>query len=248
MIGSTVAHFKIIEKLGEGGMGVVYKAEDTQLKRFVALKFLSEKLTESEHSRERFRNEARATSPLDHPNICTIHEICETESGQLYFAMGYCEGETIKQKIKKGELKLKKALDYAVQIAQGMSEAHGRRIIHRDIKPANLMVTKNDVVKILDFGISKVQHFDLHTKTGAVFGSSWYMSPEQATGQPLDHRTDIWSFGISLYEMFTGKTPFQGEQPAAILNGILNKEVPQGCLKLDWPKAIQETETNAVGL
>jgi serine/threonine protein kinase len=226
MIGSTVAHFKIIEKLGEGGMGAVYKAEDIELKRFVALKFLLEKFTESRGARERFRNEARATSPLDHPNICAIHEICETESGQLYFAMAYCEGETIEKKIKKGPLKLKEALDYAIQIALGLSEAHGRGIVHRDIKPSNLMVTKNDVVKILDFGISKVRHVDLHTKTGAVFGSLWYMSPEQATGTTLDQRTDIWSFGVSLYEMLTGRTPFQGEHEGTILNGILNEEAP----------------------
>ena len=144
----------------------------------------------------------------------------------MYFAMAYCEGETIEKKIKKGELKLKKALDYAIQVAQGLSEAHKRQIIHRDIKPANLIVTKKDVVKILDFGISKVRHFDLHTKTGAVFGSLWYMSPEQATGKTLDHRTDIWSFGVSLYEMFTGQMPFQGEHEGTILNNILNQEAP----------------------
>ena len=140
--------------------------------------------------------------------------------------MGYCEGETLQQKIDKKTLKLKKVLDYAIQTAQGISEAHSQGVTHRDIKPSNLMVTKKDVVKILDFGISKVDHFEMHTKTGAVFGSLGYMSPEQSTGKPLDRRTDIWSFGVVLYEALTGRMPFPGENEGVILNGILNEQPP----------------------
>ncbi len=224
MIGKTISHFKILEKLGEGGMGVVYKAEDIELTRFVALKFLSKKLTKSEKTCQRFRNEARAVSPIDHPNICTVHELKEAEDGQLYFVMGYCGGETLQQKIDNKTLKLKKVLLYAIQTAQGISEAHSHGIIHRDIKPANLMVTKKDVVKILDFGIAKVGRLGMDTREGAVFGSLGYMSPEQSTGVPVDHRTDIWSLGVVLYEALTGRTPFEGEHEGTILNGILNEQ------------------------
>lgn len=226
MIRKTVSHYKILEKLGEGGMGEVYKAEDTKLIRFVALKFLLKQLTQSEKACQRFRNEARMVAPLDHPNICTVHELNKTDDGQLYFVMGFCEGETLQQKIENKKLKLRKVLDYAIQTAQGLSEAHNQGITHRDIKASNLMVTPKGVVKILDFGISKVDRFDMHTRTGAVFGSLGYMSPEQSTGKTLDHRTDIWSFGVVLYQAFSGRMPFQGENDGVILNGILNEQPP----------------------
>lgn len=224
MLGKTISHYKIIEKIGEGGMGVVYKAEDVDLQRPVALKFLSTDLTQRAHARERFVNEARAAANLDHPNICAIHEIGETEDGQLFFAMAFCKGETLKQKIAGGPLRPKNVLDYSMQIAQGLAEAHEKGIIHRDIKLSNLMVTRNDVVKILDFGLARVAHIDLDTKTGARFGTLSYMSPEQASGKKVDHRSDIWSFGVSMYEMLTGQLPFQGEHEAAVLHGILNEQ------------------------
>lgn len=224
MIGKKISNYKIIEKIGEGGMGVVYKAEDKDLIRMVALKFLSKDLTQRADARERFVNEARAAANLDHPNICAIHEIGETKDGQMFFVMAYCEGETLKQKIASGSLKLKNVLDYSIQTARGLAEAHEKGIIHRDIKPSNLIVTKNEVVKILDFGLARVANVDLNTKTGARFGTLSYMSPEQASGKTVDHRTDIWSFGVSMYEMLTGQLPFQRENEAAVLLGIINEQ------------------------
>ncbi|MCZ6820211.1 MAG: protein kinase [Calditrichaeota bacterium] len=225
-IGKQMPHYKILTKLGEGGMGVVYKAEDTRLKRLVALKFLSKELTRRAGALKRFVNEARAASPLDHPNICTVHEIAKTEDGQIFFVMAYCEGESLRVKINRGSVKVDMALDYAIQIASGLAAAHQLGIVHRDIKPANCIVSKNGFVKIVDFGIAKVAGVDLHTKTGARFGTISYMSPEQALGQDVDSRTDIWSFGVTLYELLSGRRPFQGEHEGTIINGILNKKAP----------------------
>jgi len=223
MIGKTISHYRILEKLGEGGMGVVYKAEDTTLGRTVALKFLPPELTRDAAAKERFVHEARAASALDHPNICTIHEVAETEDGQTFIAMAYYEGEDLKSKIEQGPLKLDEALDIAVQIAQGLAKAHGQGIVHRDIKPANILITKDGLVKIVDFGLAKLGGLKL-TKTGMTLGTAQYMSPEQARGEQVDQRTDIWSLGIVLYEMLTGKHAFPGEYDQATLYAIMNEE------------------------
>ncbi|MFQ5640839.1 MAG: protein kinase, partial [bacterium] len=227
MIGKTISHYKIIEKLGGGGMGVVYKAKDTKLKRTVALKFLPPDLTRDAEAKERFMLEAQAASALDHPNICTIYEIDETEDGQLFIAMACYDGETLKQKVAGGKLQVASAMDISCQIAQGMAKAHEQGIVHRDIKPANLMVTSDGIVKILDFGLAKLTGVTQLTKTGTTLGTVAYMSPEQAQGVTMDHRTDIWSLGVVLYEMVSGELPFRGEYEQAVIYSILNEEPEQ---------------------
>jgi serine/threonine protein kinase/Tfp pilus assembly protein PilF len=223
MLGKTISHYRILEKLGEGGMGVVYKAEDTKLKRLVALKFLPPELTRDAESKARFIQEAQAASALDHPNICTIYEVGGTEEGQTFIAMAYYGGEDLKTRIERGPLKLDEALDIAAQIAQGLAKAHSQEIVHRDIKPANILVTQDGLVKIVDFGLAKLAGAKL-TKTGRTLGTAQYMSPEQARGEAFDHRTDIWSLGIVLYEMITGAHAFPGEYEQATLYAIMNEE------------------------
>ena len=225
MIGRTISHYRIIEKLGEGGMGVVYKAEDVKLKRTVALKFLSPELTRDTEANERFIQEAQAASALDHPNICTIHEIDETEEDQLFIVMTYYEGETLKKKIERGQLELEGSIDIAVQVAQGLAIAHEKGIIHRDIKPANIMITERDVVKILDFGLAKLAGTKNRlTITGKTLGTVAYMSPEQAQNMTVDIRTDIWSLGVVLYEMLSGQLPFRGESDLPVMYSIVNDD------------------------
>jgi serine/threonine protein kinase/Tfp pilus assembly protein PilF len=226
MIGKTISHYKILEKLGGGGMGVVYKAEDTKLKRLVALKFLPSDLTRDEEAKERFIQEAQAAAALDHPNICDIHEIGETEDGQLFIVMAYYEGETLKKKVISNQLSVNSVIDSAIQIAQGLAKAHEHGITHRDIKPANVMITKDGVAKILDFGLAKLAGQSGLTKAGTTLGTAAYMSPEQTYGQDVDHRADIWAFGVVLYEMLTGQLPFKGEYEQAVIYSILN-ETPQ---------------------
>ena len=182
MIGTTISHYKILEKLGEGGMGVVYKAEDTKLDRFVALKFLPRHLSQSEEEKKRFIHEAKAASALDHNNICTIHEIDETEDGQMFIAMASYDGESLKEKIERGPMAIDEAIDVATQISQGLAKAHSKEIIHRDIKPANLLITEDDVVKIVDFGLAKLAGRTMLTKEGTTLGTASYMSPEQTQG------------------------------------------------------------------
>jgi TolB-like protein/tRNA A-37 threonylcarbamoyl transferase component Bud32/Flp pilus assembly protein TadD len=224
MIGKTISHYKILEKLGEGGMGVVYKAEDLKLKRTVALKFLPPELTRDPEAKERFIQEAQAASALDHPNICNIHEIDETEDGQMFIVMACYEGETLKKKVASGQLSVDSVIDIAIQIAQGLAKAHEHGIIHRDIKPANVMITNDGVAKILDFGLAKLAGQVGLTKTGVTLGTIAYMSPEQARGEEVDARTDIWSFGVVMYDMLTGRLPFRGEYEAAIAYSILTEE------------------------
>jgi serine/threonine protein kinase len=224
MIGKTISHYKILEKLGEGGMGVVYKAKDTKLKRLVALKFLPLNLTRNQDTKKRFIHEAQAASALEHANICSIHEINETEEGQLFISMGYYEGDTVEEKTKKGPLEVEEALDITIQIAQGLDKAHKKKIVHRDIKSANIIVTIDGVTKILDFGIAKLAGQTQVTKDGASVGTVSYMSPEQTLGKEVDHRSDIWSLGIVLYEMLTGLTPFQRDYEQAIVYSIMNEE------------------------
>ncbi|MFC2075529.1 protein kinase [candidate division KSB1 bacterium] len=224
MIGKTVSHYKIIEKLGGGGMGVVYKAEDTKLKRHVALKFLPPELTRDDEAKDRFIHEARSASALDHANICTIHEINETDDGRTFIAMAYCDGETLKQRITRGPLPSPEAVQIAIHIAEGLAAAHKQEIVHRDIKPANVMLVEDGKVKVVDFGLAKMAGVSKITKAGTTLGTVSYMSPEQARGDPVDHRADIWALAVVFYEMLAGQTPFKGEYEQAVLYSILNAE------------------------
>ncbi len=230
MIGKTISHYKIIDKLGEGGMGVVYLAEDIKLKRKVALKFLSPHFTMDEQAKVRFIHEAQTASALQHENICTIHEINETDEmlkspvNQLYICMDYYVGETLRDKLKKGPMEKNEAIDLIIQIAEGLSAAHNKGIIHRDIKPANIFITNGGIVKILDFGLAKSVSKDTITRIGKTMGTIAYMSPEQTKGTNVDYRTDIWSLAVMLYEMLSGKLPFAGEYEQAILYSIINED------------------------
>jgi len=223
MIGQTVSHYKILEKLGEGGMGVVYKAEDTSLKRTVALKFLPLEFTHDQAARERFFHEAQAASALEHTNICSVHELGEHD-GRTFLVMGFYEGETLKEKIERGPLKIEAAIEFTIQIARGLARAHEAGIVHRDIKPANLIVTTRGEVKILDFGLAKLAGRTLLTRTGSTLGTAAYMSPEQARGESVDHRTDIWSLGVVLYEMIAGHRPYRSDYEQALIYQIINAE------------------------
>ena len=223
MEGQTLSHYNVLERLGGGGMGVVYRALDTRLDRHVALKFLPPELTRDDEARQRFMQEAKAASALDHPNICTIHEIDSTPDGQLFIAMAFYEGETLSKRIARGPLRVADALDLAIQVLQGLAEAHAAGIVHRDIKPANIMLAKSGLVKIVDFGIAKLLGVTGPTQTGTTLGTVSYMSPEQIAGDDADQQSDVWSLGAVLYEMLTGQQPFKGENQWALMNAITNK-------------------------
>ncbi|HEX2644369.1 MAG TPA: protein kinase [Thermoanaerobaculia bacterium] len=226
MIGSTVSRYRILERLGGGGMGVVYKAEDLKLGRPVALKFLAAQRGENEADRRRFLREARAASALDHSGICTIYEIDESDDGRLFIAMAFCEGETLKRHIARGPLPPDEAVDLAVQVAAGLARAHERGIVHRDVKPANLMVTPGGQVRIVDFGIAHLEGQTRLTRPGAAVGTAAYMAPEVFRSEPVDARSDIWSLGVVIYEMLTGEVPFQGEHDGAVIDAILRSDPP----------------------
>jgi tRNA A-37 threonylcarbamoyl transferase component Bud32 len=215
--------YRIEEVVGRGGMGIVYKAEDTKLKRHVALKFLPPELVHDEEAKERFILEARSAAALSHPHICTIHEIDE-EEGRSFIAMEYVKGESLKDRIKKGPLQTDEALRIAIQVAEGLEEAHKKGIIHRDIKSANIMLTEKGQAKVMDFGLAKVKGGTLLTREGTTLGTVAYMSPEQARGEEVDHRSDLWSLGVVMYEMLSGDFPFKGDREASILYSVVHEE------------------------
>ncbi len=223
MIGQTISHYKILEKLGEGGMGVVYKAQDTKLDRFVALKFLPPHLAASEQDKARFIQEAKSASALNHPNVCTIHDIQDHE-GQIFIVMEFVDGQTLQEK--KSSLSLKQGIDYGIQIAEGLAAAHEKGFVHRDIKPENIMIRKDGIVQVMDFGLAKLAGSSRLTKMGSTVGTLGYMSPEQVQGKEADHRSDIFSLGVLLYEMIAGRSPFSGAHETAILYEIVNVDAP----------------------
>ncbi|MEJ2720138.1 MAG: protein kinase [bacterium] len=225
MIGRTISHYKILEKLGEGGMGVVYKAEDTKLKRTVALKFLSFQDVGTEEDKTRFVHEAQAAAALNHPNICTVHEIDEYEH-RSFIAMECIEGQNLKAKIKSGPLQIDEAVRIAAEIAEGLQEAHSKGIIHRDIKPANIMLAASGRVKVMDFGLARSSGRTQLTRSGTTIGTVAYMSPEQAKGERVDHRTDIWSLGVVLFEMLAAELPFKADYEQATIYRIVNEDPP----------------------
>ncbi len=239
--GTLVARkYRIVDEIGRGGMGIVYKAEDISLQRTVALKFLPAQWTADPEARERFVHEARAASALDHSNICNIHEIGEAEDDRMYIAMAFYEGKSLREKIKQGPLKREEALEIAVQAATGLANAHRKGIVHRDIKPANMLITSEGVVKILDFGLAKLAGQVKLTREGTTVGTVAYMSPEQAKGEAVDQRTDIWSLGVVLYEMLSGVLPFKGDYEQTLIHSILQQEPERlGRLRKDLPAGLE---------
>jgi serine/threonine protein kinase len=234
MINKTISHYKIVEKLGEGGRSTVYRAEDIRLERTVALKVMSEKLHKNPKARIRFLREAQAIAQLDHPNICTVYEVDAVE-GCTFIAMAYIEGQSVSRKLESGPLDIAEMIDISLQTAAGLNAAHDKAIIHRDIKDGNIMLNADGIVKILDFGFSKPLTKDDITKPRALLGTVPYMSPEQATGKPVDFGTDIWSLGVVMYRMLTGVHPFKGKSVGEMIDSIL----------YDEPKRIRQLRKDA---
>jgi formylglycine-generating enzyme required for sulfatase activity/tRNA A-37 threonylcarbamoyl transferase component Bud32 len=246
VIGATISHYRIVGKLGEGGMGVVYKAEDTRLRRPVALKFLRREALDSPEHKQRFVREAQAAAALDHPNVCTVFEIDQAD-GQAFLVMALVEGQSVSSKIAERPLRLDEALDMAIQTAQGLQAAHEKGIVHRDIKPSNLIVNQHGQVKIMDFGLAQLADRSRLTQTTSVVGTVAYMSPEQAQRLPTDRRSDIWSLGVVLYEMVTGRVPFEGEHEMAIIYSIINEDhEPITALRVGLPTELDRIIAKAM--
>ena len=246
MISKIISHYEILEKLGEGGMGEVYLAEDTKLNRRVALKFLPAQLASDEEFKARFKREAQAAAALNHPNIITIYEVTEYEN-RPFIAMEYVKGESLKDLIDKKELSVGEVLDVALQISEGLAVAHQAGIVHRDIKPQNILMGKDGRVRICDFGLVKLKRDMTLTQAGSTLGTVAYMSPEQARGEEVDHRTDIWSLGVVLYEMVTGEMPFKGEHEQAVIYSILNEDPePLTSFRKDIPRNVEQVVSEAL--
>ncbi len=240
MIGQTISHYKIVEKLGEGGMGQVFKAHDEKLDRFVALKFLPPSFSTNEEQKARLVQEAQAASAIEDINIATVHDICETPEGNLYVVMGFYEGETLQSRIHRGQLPLTEAIDIARQVAHGLSKAHERNIIHRDIKPGNIFITKDGTIKIIDFGLAKGSFGLTLTRSGTSVGTVAYMSPEQMRGEEVTPATDLWSLGVTLYQMLTGTLPFRGDYETAMMYSITNEiPPPLSSIRQDIPVELE---------
>lgn len=240
MIGKTISHYRITEKLGEGGMGVVYKALDTTLDRHVAIKFLPPHLKSDQQAKTSFVHEAKAASALNHANIAVVHEIDETPEEQMFIVMAYYEGQTLKDKLERGTLNVDDTIAIVTQLTSGLGKAHEKDILHRDIKPANILMGDDGHAKLADFGLAKLAGRTQMTKTGSTLGTVSYMSPEQASGGDVDHRSDIFSLGVVFYELLTGKRPFPGDHDAAVLYGIMNNDPkPLVSYRSDLPQGLQ---------
>ena len=239
-IGSTLAgKYKILDELGRGGMGIVYKAEDTKLHRTVALKFLPPEMERDPLTHKRFIREAQAAAALDHPNICTVYEVEEAE-GKTYIAMAYVEGQSLKKRLVSGPFSIEETLDIAIQVSDGLKEAHKQGVVHRDIKISNIMMDKRDQAKVMDFGLAKVGWEEQVTKNGTAMGTVAYMSPEQIKGEEVDLRTDIWSFGVVLYQMLTAELPFKGDYEQSMMHAIINREpVPMSTKRAGIPRGLE---------
>jgi len=241
MIGKTILHYKIIEKLGEGGMGIVYLAEDTKLERQVAIKFLPHHIAGNTEERKRFEIEAKAAAALNHSSIATIHAIEESEN-ELFLVMEYIEGIELNEQLNRGKLGIERTVDIAIQIAEGLDAAHKKGIVHRDIKSSNIMLSVDGKVKIMDFGLAKFRDSAQLTQIGTTVGTAAYMSPEMASGKDADQRTDIWSLGVVIYEMLAGELPFQGDYDLAMMYSIVN-EPPKSlsAVREDIPEVLKKT-------
>lgn len=240
MIGQTISHYKIIEQLGGSGLSAVYKAEDLKLKRIVALRFVPPEFTRAPEVKALFIHEAQAASALDHRNICSVHEFSETADGRLFIVIAYYDGERLKKKVARGQLSVDSAIDIAMQIAQGLAKVHENGLVHGDIKPGSVMITKDGVIKILDFGLAKLGDQGGLARAGTAIRTVAYMSPEQAQGEAVDHRTDIWSLGVMLYEMLTGQLPFKGDYEQAVVYSILNETPrPATSLRANVPQELE---------
>ena len=242
MIGKTVGRYRILDEIGGGGMGVVYRAEDVQLQRAVALKFLAPELTRNEEAKRRFLVEARAIAALDHPNVCTVYEVAETEEGRMFLALAYYEGRTLAEWIGEEPLPMRDVVQTGIAIARGLGRAHLAGILHRDVKPANVIVTEHGETKLLDFGLAKLVHDAAQlTQKGTAMGTPAYMAPELIQGDPIDERADLWSLGVLLYEMVTGRRPFRGGTPSAIMMAVLHGDPqPAEELRPDLPRPLRE--------